>query len=104
MGLLQDAAIVAGPLVQQFAQLGLAAQIGIALGSFLVLTVVLNVLNQVLFRNSNEPPMVFHWFPLIGSTITYGMDPPRFFQENREKVSTLLPPFVLKFLAILSVV
>ena len=103
MGLLQDAAIVAGPLVQQFAQLGLAAQIGIALGSFLVLTVVLNVLSQVLFRNSNEPPMVFHWFPLIGSTITYGMDPPRFFQENREKVSTLLPPSVPKFLAILSV-
>lgn len=91
MGLLQDAAIVAGPLVQQFSQLGLAAQIGIALGSFLVLTVVLNVLNQVLFRNPNEPPVVFHWFPLVGSTITYGMDPPRFFKENQEKVSTLSP-------------
>jgi sterol 14-demethylase len=44
------------------------------------------VLSQVLFKNPNEPPLVFHWFPFVGSTITYGMDPPRFFKENREKV------------------
>ncbi|KAK0657531.1 cytochrome P450 51 [Cercophora newfieldiana] len=82
MGILQD---VAGPLSQQFFQLGLGAQIGTAFATVLFLAVFLNVLKQALFRNPNEPPVVFHWFPLIGSTVTYGMDPPRFFEENRKK-------------------
>jgi len=84
MGVLQE---VAGPLSQQFSQLGLASQIGIVVATLLSVTVFVNVLQQVLFRNPNEPPLVFHWFPVIGSTITYGMDPPRFFDENRKKVS-----------------
>ena len=84
MGLIQD---LGGPLAARFAQLGLASQVGVAVGGFLLVTVVLNVLNQLLFKNPNEPPVVFHWFPVIGSTITYGMDPPRFFKENRAKVS-----------------
>ncbi|KAF8339763.1 cytochrome P450 [Cantharellus anzutake] len=29
--------------------------------------------------------MVFHWFPVIGSTITYGINPIQFFFECREK-------------------
>ena len=53
--------------------------------AFLTLAVVLNVLNQLLFRNPNEPPIVFHWFPIIGSTITYGIDPFPFFFSCREK-------------------
>ena len=84
MGLLHE---IAGPLSQQFSQQGTAAQIAIAVGGFLFVTIFINVLSQVLFRNPNEPPLVFHWFPIIGSTITYGMDPPRFFAENRKKVS-----------------
>lgn len=52
----------------------------------LVLTVVWNVLRQILFRNPNEPPVVFHWVPIIGSTITYGIDPYKFFLENQKKV------------------
>ena len=83
MGILQE---VAGPLSQQFSQLGLGSQIGVSVAAFLVLAVTLNVLQQILFKNPNEPPVVFHWFPIIGSTITYGMDPPRFFHENRQKV------------------
>jgi len=83
MGLLQD---VAGPLSQQFWELGTASQVGVVVAGFLFVAVVLNVLNQIFFKNPNEPPMVFHWFPLIGSTITYGMDPPKFFQQNRAKV------------------
>ncbi|KAK4451748.1 Eburicol 14-alpha-demethylase [Podospora aff. communis PSN243] len=82
MGVLQD---VAGPLSQQFSTLGLGAQIGVAVATVVFLSVLLNVMKQVLFRNPNEPPVVFHWFPLIGSTVTYGMDPPRFFEENRKK-------------------
>jgi hypothetical protein len=83
MGLALD---IGGPLAEGFSRLGLASQIGVAFASFLFLSVLLNVLKQVLFRNPNEPPVVFHWFPFVGSTITYGMDPPRFFKENRKKV------------------
>lgn len=48
--------------------------------------VLLNVTRQIFFRKTNEPPVVFHWFPFIGSTVTYGMNPLKFFQECREKV------------------
>lgn len=58
-----------------------------AFASFLGLAVVLNVLKQLLFKNSNEPPLVFHWFPILGSTVTYGIDPYSFFFANRAKVS-----------------
>jgi len=83
MGLLQD---LAGPLSQQFSQMGTASQIGVSVAGFLFVVVFFNVLFQLINRSPNEPPMVFHWFPVIGSTITYGMDPPRFFKENKEKV------------------
>ncbi|EKM78073.1 hypothetical protein AGABI1DRAFT_114898 [Agaricus bisporus var. burnettii JB137-S8] len=51
-----------------------------------VLVVVLNVLSQLLqFRKSSEPPVVFHWFPFIGSAIGYGTDPLNFFNRCRDK-------------------
>jgi sterol 14alpha-demethylase len=89
MGLLQE--LASHPLAQQFQELPLGQQIGIGFGAFVVLSVVINVLNQLLFKNRNEPPLVFHWFPFIGSTITYGMDPPKFFKENRAKVRLISP-------------
>lgn len=58
--------------------------------SFISLSVVINVLRQLLFKNPHEPPVVFHWFPFIGSTISYGIDPYKFFFGCREKVSSLL--------------
>jgi sterol 14alpha-demethylase len=82
MGAIQD---LLGPLPQTYAQLGTGSQIGVGFAAVVVVLVVLNVLKQALFKNAHEPPVVFHWFPVIGSTITYGMDPPRFFQENRNK-------------------
>lgn len=84
MGLLEE---VATPVSQHFHQLGAASQIGVLFLGFVFLSVVVNVAQQLLFKNPNEPPVVFHLFPVIGSTITYGMDPPRFFVENRKKVS-----------------
>ncbi len=51
-----------------------------------VVTILLNVARQILFHNKNEPPMVFHWLPFVGSTITYGMNPYEFFFSCREKV------------------
>lgn len=54
--------------------------------SFISLSVVINVLRQLLFKNPHEPPVVFHWFPFIGSTISYGIDPYKFFFSCRERV------------------
>jgi hypothetical protein len=54
--------------------------------AFIVLAIVLNVLGQVLLKNPTDPPMVFHWVPWIGSTVTYGMDPYKFFFANKQKV------------------
>lgn len=62
-----------------------AWQIVTAISVFATAAVLLNVLSQVLFKNANEPPLVFHWVPFIGSTITYGIDPYKFFFSCREK-------------------
>ena len=50
------------------------------------LTIFLAVAQQILFKNPNEPPVVFHWLPVIGSTVTYGIDPFRFFFDCQAKV------------------
>jgi sterol 14alpha-demethylase len=60
--------------------------VGLAFSSLLVVSVVVNVLIQLLFKNPNEPPVVFHWFPFVGSTISYGIDPYKFFFNCRSKV------------------
>lgn len=83
MGLLED---VAGPVAQRLGGTSSWALIAGGIASFLVLSVVLNVLNQLLFKNPNEPPIVFHWFPIVGSTVTYGMEPFKFFKACKEKV------------------
>jgi sterol 14alpha-demethylase len=58
----------------------------VALAAFVTLAIGLNVLNQLLFKDPNEPPVVFHLVPFIGSTVTYGIDPFKFFFSCREKV------------------
>jgi sterol 14alpha-demethylase len=75
-----------GPIAAQVSQRGLGVVIGAGFASFLVLAVVCNVLAQLLLKNPNEPPVVFHWFPVVGNTVMYGMDPYRFFFECRAKV------------------
>jgi len=89
MGVFQE---LAAPLAHQFSQLGTVSQVAIVLAVALSLAVFVNVARQLLFKNPNEPPVVFHWFPVIGSTITYGLDPPRFFHSNRAKVLHPSPP------------
>lgn len=83
MGLLST---LVEPLCDQLAFRSTAAVIGAGLIAFLVLVVVLNVLQQLIFRNPDEPPVVFHWVPFVGSTIAYGIDPYNFFFACREKV------------------
>lgn len=89
MGILQVAAD--HPLVHEFRAQSVVAQSAILFFALILLSVLLNVAGQVLCKNKNEPPMVFHWFPFIGSTVTYGMDPPTFFHSNREKVCSAEP-------------
>ncbi|KAL4804504.1 cytochrome P450 [Aspergillus unguis] len=50
-----------------------------------IAAVLINVTRQLLFPSKNEPPMVFHWFPFVGSTISYGINPYKFFSSCREK-------------------
>ena len=62
---------------------------GLAIAFFLaVLGVVANALQQILFKKRKEPPLVFHWLPIIGSTVSYGMDPFDFFFKCQAKVRT----------------
>lgn len=41
---------------------------------------------QLLPRSKSAPPVVFHIFPVIGSTVSYGIDPYKFLFDNRKKV------------------
>ena len=50
--------------------------------------VLMNGLKQALFKKRNEPPVVFHWLPFIGSALSYGQEPNKFLSECRAKVST----------------
>ncbi|KAJ5640386.1 Eburicol 14-alpha-demethylase [Penicillium herquei] len=62
--------------------------------SFIAISVVINVLRQLLFKSPHEPPLVFHWFPFVGSTISYGIDPYKFFHASRAKYGDIFT-FVL---------
>lgn len=58
----------------------------VALLPFVV--VAINVASQLLLpKKHSAPPVVFHLFPIIGSAVTYGIDPYHFFFSNRAKVS-----------------
>ena len=62
-----------------------------AIASLISIATLTTVLQQVLFKNPNEPPVVFHWLPVIGSTVTYGIDPFKFFFDCQRKVGKLPP-------------
>lgn len=87
MGLI---ALIVERLQEQLFSLSLGAIVAGGLFSSLVLTIVLHVLGQLLLKNPSEPPVVFHWVPFIGSTITYGIDPYDFFFRCQKKVETIL--------------
>ena len=57
-----------------------------ALAFILVLTVLASVLQQTLLKKVDEPPVVFHWLPFIGSTVSYGIDPFKFLFQCQAKV------------------
>ena len=77
---------VAGPLGNFTSNSSTPVIVAAGFASFILIAVVLNVLKQLLLKNPNEPPLVFHWLPVIGNTVTYGMDPYAFFFANQKKV------------------
>jgi len=78
-------AVISGPLADFTAKSSYPILAVSGLTSFILIAVVLNVLKQLLLKKPNEPPVVFHWLPIIGSTVTYGMDPYAFFFRNQKK-------------------
>ncbi|KAF8920363.1 cytochrome P450 51 [Mucidula mucida] len=58
----------------------------LALINIPVLTIVLNVLQQLILpKDPTKPPLVFHWLPFIGSGVQYGHDPLNFFFNCQKK-------------------
>jgi hypothetical protein len=53
--------------------------------AFITIAVVLNIIRQLFFYDRNAPPVVFHWIPVLGNAVTYGMEPFNFFFKNYEK-------------------
>jgi len=62
------------------------AQILIVLITFIALSIFRHIVKQAVFPNRDEPPLVFSWLPLIGSTIEYGTDPYSFYFKYQKKV------------------
>ena len=57
--------------------------------ALILIILALHRLTQYLFASKDEPPVVHHWLPFVGSAITYGQDPYAFFFRCREKVSVV---------------
>jgi sterol 14-demethylase len=63
------------------------ASVVVSLLQFILLGTAINILSQLCNKkDTSKPPVVFHYFPVIGSTITYGKDPLKFFAECKAKV------------------
>lgn len=56
-------------------------------GLFIAFSILFNVLSQLIKSRTRgtDPPVVFHWVPIIGSTISYGIDPYKFFFDCKRK-------------------
>jgi sterol 14-demethylase len=65
------------------------AQILIIPIALIALSIARHIIQQLLFPNKDEPPLVFSWLPLIGSTIDYGVDPYKFYFKYQKEVSTV---------------
>ena len=49
----------------------------------MTLVIVVTGAKQAIFKRRNEPPVMFHWLPSVGSAISYGQGPIRFLEQNR---------------------
>lgn len=95
--------------------MGLLATVAVSVASFSAVfagIVVLNVLYQLVSegrqsrgpaqallltaaqlapKDPSRPPVVFHYVPIIGCAVSYGMDPYKFLFDARDKVRSFLP-------------
>ncbi|CCX05384.1 cytochrome P450 [Pyronema domesticum] len=85
MGILTELLVPLQPLTGDLSKLSTPVFVAVATAAFVVLSVVLNVVQQIVFKDKGKPPVVFHFFPFFGSTVVYGMDPYAFFASNQEK-------------------
>ncbi|KAI5838942.1 cytochrome P450 [Morchella snyderi] len=85
MGLLATLLEPLGPYYAELQKLGTPVVVIVGVLTFIVLSVIINVLNQLLFKDPTKPPVVFHYFPFFGSTVRYGMDPYAFFNSCQEQ-------------------
>ncbi|EGF98193.1 uncharacterized protein MELLADRAFT_46108 [Melampsora larici-populina 98AG31] len=60
----------------------------------IIIAVIINVISQLLPKDPSKPPLVFHFFPIIGSAIIYGIDPYEFFEKSRKQYGNVFT-FVL---------
>lgn len=85
MGLLAELLV---PLTQELSKLSTPVLVGVLWTAFVTISVVVNVLLQLLCKDKTKPPVVFHLFPWLGSTVDYGQDPYAFFFKCQKKVSS----------------
>lgn len=83
MGILTD--LDFKDLLGPVAALPLWKSIPLVLFLITLATVTVNVISQLLPKPKSNVPVVFHFFPWIGSSVEYGMDPYGFFERNRLK-------------------
>ncbi|KAF7557159.1 hypothetical protein G7Z17_g977 [Cylindrodendrum hubeiense] len=62
-----------------------SVSIPLSLGLIVVIAIIHNVIGQLVFPDPNRPPVVFHLFPFIGSSVQYGIDPYKFFFDCQAK-------------------
>jgi sterol 14alpha-demethylase len=87
MGVLRELE-ASGPVKMVLATLGalpLYQSVPLTVGSIVFFVVLVNAISQLLPKPKNRVPVVFHWFPWIGSAVDYGFRPYDFFRENQEK-------------------
>ncbi|KAH9451382.1 hypothetical protein Pst134EB_018853 [Puccinia striiformis f. sp. tritici] len=74
------------PVFEFIGSFSLFVQFTIYLLLSIVSIVSINIFNQLIVpKNATTPPVVFHIFPIIGSAISYGIDPYAFLESCRKK-------------------
>jgi hypothetical protein len=76
---------IAQPLERLVASLPLWQVILLGGSAFITFAIAANIIRQLFFYDRNAPPEVFHIIPILGSAVTYGMDPFKFFFACHEK-------------------
>lgn len=76
---------LAEPLERLAASLPLWQLVLLGLTAFITTAITLNTVRQLFFYDRNAPPEVFHVVPILGSAVTYGIDPFKFFFSCYEK-------------------